>query len=240
MNENEEKRTILIDVISIVYRFACVSRAFAHIRHLHTHTHRRQQLTFYHNYSVWHTFVIDIIHLIMIEYFDINVCASVACIHISSSLFGARAVRIMQNICYNNCLNVASSFFFLLYAVCLLHHRRLLPLSQSIVQCERVIWLNECIPIGSLEGEEKTNKQMQTHDRLVAESTHQQCYFFLFIFFSSWFIHIRFHIGIVGVGSLIFFFMLLSAVIAFTAHINTKTTLEHGKNPEWSHSQMQK
>lgn len=157
MNENEEKRTILIDVISIVYRFACVSRAFAHIRHLHTHTHRRQQLTFYHNYSVWHTFVIDIIHLIMIEYFDINVCASVACIHISSSLFGARAVRIMQNICYNNCLNEASSFFFLLYAVCLLHHRRLLPLSQSIVQCERVIWLNECIPIGSLEEEEKTN-----------------------------------------------------------------------------------
>lgn len=144
----------------------------------------------------------------MIEYFDINVCASVACIHISSSLFGARAVRIMQNICYNNCLNEASSFFFLLYAVCLLHHRRLLPLSQSIVQCERVIWLNECIPIGSLEGEEKTNKQIQTHDRLVAESTHQQCYFFsihiLLIVIHShplshwncwcWFSHLFFHV----------------------------------------------
>lgn len=59
-------------------------------------------------------------------------------------------------------MSLCVRFCFFFRRVCVRSRCLAFPLNQSLARCERVIWLDGCIPMGSLENEtEKKNNQQQ-------------------------------------------------------------------------------
>lgn len=120
--------------------------------------------------------------------------ASAACFFYSSSFslhvlmcascVGARIIQIFNTHCSSLWCCVCTFCFIL---VCAVSWCPAFPLNQSLARCERVIWLDGCIPMGSEENE--TKKNLQQHYQPTGCWLFQQ---FLFYSFTSAFTFDRF------------------------------------------------